>query len=393
MAGEIRFRFWWVLPGVSLLFGCGRDEWLVGADDDSAFVPRPTSNDAGERRFVELAAVGNVPGVAGQTTERGRAIGTLRAFGSRVHLGYGDYSGNTGPIASVSYSALRGEFDVGQLLPTEEILEYEEHDGFLFAADLDPRGHEAQGSVFRMSSWDAGWQVMPAIEGAVHTFSMAVYQGRLFAGVGSVLSEPARVVSTKDHGTSWESEHETESPPDGFSRYTHLGATASELFASGRVHAEPSLPFAYLLSNDRWRAVTGVPDNGFLIPLALGADLLVLQFSGDRGKGGEHLATFELVDDVLVENDDGLPDGAKVVNWGIEKRLDERDRVWLLCLNGDERGIVYSAEHLGDWTRIADLPELPNADRFTALAYLDNNLYLASAAGGFYAIRGVFELL
>jgi hypothetical protein len=234
---------------------------------------------------------------------------------------------------------------------------------------------------------------MPAIEGAVHTFSMAVHEERLFAGLGSVLGQPARVVSSGDHGATWQSEHETESPPDGFSRYSHLGATASELFVSGRVHVEPSVPFAYVHSSGKWRRVAGLPRDGFLIPLVLDTDLLVLQLLGDRGKGGEHVATFELVDDTLVQNDDALPEGASVVNWNLEQRRNLGDRLWLLCRREGREQVVYSTQHFGDWVQIAELPELPEADLFTALAYLDNSLYLASATGGFYAIRDVFELL
>jgi len=392
---EVRSGLLCVLLGTVLALGCGSDERFVDSWDpgETGFEPRATTKEPGERRFVELAAPGGVPGVSRQPTERGRSIGSLQAFGPRVHLGYGDYSDNTGPIASVSYSVTNEAFDVGQELPTEEILDYAVHDRFLFAADLDPRGHEAWGSVFRMADWTSGWRAMPPVEGAVHTFAMAEFEGRLFAGTGSVNAEPAMLVSTSDQGTTWHVEHQTESPEDGFSRYTHLAATPSQLFLSGRVHTEPGVPFAYLHANGRFRPVQGLPEEGFLIPLSLGTDLVVLHFSGDRGKGGVHLSTYEVVDDSLVPNDDGLPEGTRVVNFSTEKRSDAGDRLWLLGENGEAGYAVYSAERLGEWTLVAELPELADGDRPSALGYLDNSLYLGSAAGGFYAIRGVFELL
>lgn len=354
------------------------------------FVPRPTTDRPGARRVVLLAEPGEVPGVAGQTTTRGRQIGTLVAHGARVHLGYGDYSNNTGPIVNIAYSVVDHEFVVGSTLSTEEVLDMVVHAGYLFAADLDPRGHEGVGSAFRLAEGASRWQELPDIEGAVHTFALAEFEGLLYTGTGSVLGDSARVVSSADAGLSWHTEHSTESPSDAYTRYTHLGATRSRLFVSGRVYAESQTAFAYTLTGGRWQRLQQLPGAGFLIPLTLGEELVVAQFSGDRGKGGEHVGSFRLDGELFVA-DTPFPAGWRLVNWSHERREEASERLWVVAEQDAGPQAAFLVQRLDDWQLIAELPELADADRFSSLCYLDNALYLGTQAGAMFVVEEVFE--
>jgi hypothetical protein len=237
---------------------------------------------------------------------------------------------------------------------------------------------------------------MPAIEGAVHTFAMLSRQGRLFAGSGSIDGEPARHLTSADAGETWQQEHRTQAPSGAFARYSHLAATGpngSELFVSGHVQGEASEPFAYLRSAGSWRSIGGLPAIGFSIPLSLGEQLWVLHFSGDRGKGGEHQQSFVIEHSELVESDAPFPEGTRLVNWSLEPRDQEPDRLWVLSEGAAGGQAVHVAERLDDWALIAQLPELPAGDRLASITFLDNSVYLGSRRGAFFAIREVFEPL
>jgi len=54
---------------------------------------------------------------------------------------------------------------------------------------------------------------------------------------------------------------------------------------------------------------------------------------------------------------------------------------------------VYVADQATEWDLVLELPELDDADVFTAIAYLDNSVYLGTKAGAFYAIEDVFVLV
>lgn len=382
---------WLLFVAAALLTGCGDGgDQAPAPQGEPPFMSRPTTDEPGARRLVQLATTEEIPGVAEQSTTRGRCIGSLAPFGARVYLGYGDYSDNTGPISAVAYDVRETRFIVGSALSTEELLDFQTHAGYLFAADLDPRGHEALGSVFRLGQTD-GWHTMPEIAGAVHTFGMAEYDGQLYVGTGSIDAGIARIAASDDAGQSWHDAHTTQSQAGEFTRYTHLGATRSELFASGRVYGAVTRPFAYFLENGAWQELAGVPSDGFLIPLSLSDELFMLRFSADRGKGGAHLDTYQR-EGVQLTLVDPFPSGEHLVNWSVETRGSELPkRAWILSTQGAAQA-VYAAEQPTQWDLVIELPELDNADSFTSITYLDNTVYLGTKAGAFFAVEDVFVL-
>ena len=398
------FRASSALALAALLVGCGGTDPASAGDDGESFTPRPITDTPGARRFVVLAEPGEVPGVADQPTERGRSIATLAPFGSHLYLGYGDFSDNTGPITDVSYDVERARFEAGEPLETEEVLDFQLHAGQLFIAELDPRGHEALGSVFRRGPGSSEkWHAMPDIPEAVHSFGMAEFGGELFVGTGSVEGGTARLAVTSDAGETWRDAHSTASPPGVFTRYTHLGTTSSELFVSGRIHGEPSAPFAYIWNGERWDAVSDLPSDGFLIPLVLDDQFFILQFSGDRGKGGHELGSYRITSPPATDSE---PSRALVtqapllaeetcVNWSqapVTDRTPTPPRTWVLTERSDGTQSVYLAESATDWQLVGELPSLPDADSFTSIAYLDDAVYLGTAHGGLCALEEIFEL-
>lgn len=376
---------------MALAAGCGDASEAPAGDPLDAFDVRPTTDAPGSRRFSVLAEPGAIPGVAAQSSARGRSIATLSPFGSRLFLGYGDFTDNTGPITPVAYAVERAAFEAGPPLETEELLDFQVHAGRLFAAELDPRGDETLGSVFRFDP-GADWREMPDIPDAVHTFGMAEFGGQLFVGTGCARGGTARVAVTSDAGETWSDGHTTAAPADGFARYTHLGATSSELFVSGRVHTEPPAPFAYTRQGGDWEAVTGLPADGFLIPLVLDDELVVLQFSADRGKGGRELASYRLEAHELVPRHPLVP-GETCVNWSQEPSLHGAPpRTWVLTERSDRTQSVYVAEGSTRWDLVSELPPLPNDDAYTSIAYLDDIVYLGTANGGLCVVEEVFAL-
>lgn len=377
---------------VALTAGCGGADEDPAGDPLDAFDARPTTDDPGARRFLVVARPGEIPGVADQPTARGLSIATLAPFGSRLFLGYGDFSDNTGPISPVAYDVESGHFDAGSPLETEELLDFQVHAGHLFAAELDPRGDETLGSVFRFDL-DTGWRAMPDIPDAVHTFGMAEFSGQLFVGTGCARGGTARIAVTSDGGETWRDSHTAQAIPGAYARYTQLGATSSQLFVSGRIHTEPSAPFAYAWSSADWEAVSGLPGDGLLIPLVLGDELVLLQFSGDRGKGGRELASYRLEAQRLVPREP-LVAGETLVNWSQERSNDAATaRTWVLTERNDGTQSIYLAESSTRWQLVRELPTLPNHDVYTSIAYLDDTLYLGTANGGLCAVEEVFALV
>lgn len=380
------------LPAVALsvVAGCGSDGSSVagGTGSGPAFGscdPPPVLDGAVlvDAEPSLIATREEMPGIAEQPTPRGRVIVALHGHGERLYIGYGDWADNTGPIAVLSYDPERGTFDASESLPTEEVSGFWLHGESLFVPDIDPVGHEALGGVFRLDA-DQGWGSMTPIDGAVHVFALASFDGRLFATTGSLSDAPAFVVSTDDGGESWIEEHSTRAD-GGHTRYRHVAATATQLVAAGRTYGPAGAPFAHALDADGWRELGGVPSgDGPLIPVAVGTELALLKLDREPGRGGRHRGSYVIDGDTLVEAC-VLPAGYEVVAWSVERSV-EGSRLVAIASDAEGRAWLLRADEPSRWSTVARLPELID-DAFTAVAAYDR-VYLGTRRGDLYGLPG-----
>ncbi len=337
-----------------------------------------------------LAAHEEMPGIDAQNTARGKRIGSLFPYDGRLYVGYGDFDGNTGPIAVLSFGLTEGGFNADQVLPTEEILRWAVLDGVLYTADIDPDSHQGVGGAYRLDGADGTWETTAPIEEAVHTFDVAAFDGRLWAATGCSPGASARVASSSDLGETWDEEHATAAPDDGgFSRYNFFGPTPTRMFVSGRVHYElldDAAPFSlvYTPVGDTWVEVSGGPSKDLLVPLVLGEAVWVAGFSGDPGKKGSQEGVWRLEGTELVSAE--LPPGIdELVHWYV----DDAGTAWILASGGEHQSVWRAAPSGAAWNEVIQLPA--NADRapFSAVGHADQRLFLGTREGDLWTVDGV----
>lgn len=352
---------------------------------DAPAVDVPT--EPGARTFGAVASQADMPGIAAQTTERGRMIGALHSYDGRVWIGYGDFTKNTGPIAVLSYEPQSGALAADQTVSTEEVLRFATWDGALFIADSDARGHEAEGSVFRLVGAAGTWETMTPIAGAVHTFDVGVFGGRLLAATGSIKGGSAWLMSTDDGGLTWQDEHSTPTDAASFARYTHIGVDGDRLLVFGRLHGTPSQRLGFFRDpGAAWQTLGGLPGgSSFLVPLpAPGGGLLFAEMAGDMGKGGQHTQTWALEGDGLKAADGALPPDSALVAWS----PGDDGRAWLLCTAIADGAAALWASAEGGWERVAELPALEQ-DAYSALVWHNNDVFVGTLAGDLYRVAEI----
>jgi len=343
----------------------------------------------GARQLERVATREAIPGLADQPTVHGQALGTLFAFDGRLHLGYGDYDANTGPIAMSAWDPLAAAFiDLGTL-PAEEVLWFRQGEGTLYSPAIDPDGHQESGGVYRLDCGAAAWHVGAPIPGAVHVHDVAVQGAAIYAGTGSLTGEPALLMASQDHGQSWTELLRRDSAPDRFSRFYYVGATPEQLFVSGRDYPSPGTSFAWLRQGQGDFQALNDPPGGFLVPIVLGDAMVVTAFAGTPGRSDD-LATYRVDAGAFVVDSlwPALPGGeATLVAWGPDS---DPGRLLVLMRGADGSASVQRTDDLsvgaGAWDELAALAPLPT-DEYMSMALLRNDLYLGTRLGALYALR------
>jgi hypothetical protein len=345
---------------------------------------------AGPRELELLALREDIPGIADQPTARGQILGGLAAFDGRLHLGYGDYSENTGPIDMYAWEPPAEDFVFLGTLPTEEVQWFRPGDGTLYVPATDPDEHQGSGGVYRLDCGSTDWHVGTSIEGAVHVYEVAQLDGDIFVGTGSLTAEPAQVMRSSDHGQSWTEFHRRESPAGKFSRFYFLGATSDTLFMSGRDHPDPLTSFAWTYRNGEFTELVDPPSLS-LVPVIVGEDMVIANFSGDPGRGS-YLSSYR-VEGAQFVPDDPWPqvDGAagELVTWAPD--ADPSATLFLFERPGGGASLQRTRDlspGSNDWEELASL-DAPMDDEFVSMALLLNDLYLGSRLGSLYALRGL----
>lgn len=351
--------------------------------------PPAVTLDPGRRELSLVARVEDIPGVADQATDRGRTIGTLWPHLGRVHLGYGDYDQNTGPISMVSYVPADARFETHGVASAEEIQRFLSHDGDLFTSNVDPVGHEYFGSVFRLESACGEWAEALPIDGAVHTYALLEHADRIWVGTGSVVGAPALVMSSGDGGESWREELAIESAADSFTRVLDGAALGDRLLFTGRSFpTDGGTNFAWQRQGGQWTEVAGVPNVARVVPIAFADRLVVLAFSGEVGKGASFVGGYALDADALVPHG-WFPDGFVPTNWHVAAPTpDSEPWFWALGELDSQPTVIVSAD-LDDWETLATLPVLDEGEP-RSLAYEANDLFMGSSTGDLHVLAEVF---
>lgn len=393
-----------MLGGVPLALACGSgsaddepggDDAETSAGTGTACEDPPAlvlTDAAGRRTVSRLAEFDQIPGLADQETASGRVISTLHAHRGQVHIGYGDFSNNTGPITMVAYDPQLGEMVSHGVATTEDVQRFLSVADTLFAGNVDPRGHEALGSVFRLDSPCGTWETMPPIAGNVHTFGLTAFRDRLHVTTGSLTAEPAFVMSSPDLGASWQTELSVQSAGAEFTRIHDAGGNSTRLLVSGRrlgTDDPARTHFAYVYGDQSWTQLVDLPDGDRFVPIVVDETIAIAAFSGTVGDGGSYLASYQLEGSTLVPLQ-LLPEAESLINWSVETgSVGEPQRIWALVAAVDGTHQIKLSDGLASWIDIVALPELAGL-RPRSIAYLGNQIYIGTADGELYVVEEIY---
>ncbi|PRQ09076.1 hypothetical protein [Enhygromyxa salina] len=390
------------LPGPSLFAlllvasGCGAPAGETGEDEGELKacepIATPVIGGAGAQQLERVASRDQIPGLADQPTARGQVLGVLVAFDGRLHLGYGDYSDNTGPIAMHAWDPRVGDFvDLG-VAPTEEVQRLFAAHGALYSPATDPDGHQESGGVYRLDCGATAWSVQTPIPGGVHVYDVAAQGDTLYACTGSLNGQPALLMASEDRGASWAEVLRRESAADRFSRFYYLGATPELLFVSGRDLPDPGQAFAWIRRGEAAFEQLDEPPSGSLVPITLGDELVIGAFAGTPGRS-EYDASYRVVGQGLVEDQpwpvhaDGV---TEVITWARQESDGDRGEALLVLMERADGSVsVHRSEDLGagaqGWEQVASMAV--EGETFVSMALLFNDLYLGTRSGSLYVLR------
>lgn len=198
------------------------------------------------------------PSIEAQPTKTGKQITFMHLYKGVVHVGYGDWGANTGPMDVVGYDALTAEpvtFLTG--VTTEAFDRVREIDGALYMPWVDPLGGDHTGGF----TTNEGGEWHNVIVGPmIHTFDVIKWNGDLYT-CGSAMhdaSDPndplGKGIVYRREGTTWVTAHE------GIER---AGLTRFYKFwvdAQGRLCVEEEVTYSTWRTWRTYDGVTWTPD-------------------------------------------------------------------------------------------------------------------------------------
>lgn len=197
---------------------------------------------AGEPGYSTVATVAPV---AAQRSAQGRIIDDLSVHDGLIHLGYGDYGDNTGPIDLVTLDPATGEVAVALAgVPTEEIQVVRDVGGTRFAPMADPRAGWRTPSGFATDA-SGRWENAAAVP-VVHAYDVATMDGSdLWVAGSAYLDGTDRVGAVAyrsvDGGTTWE-QAVTDLPAtaSGYERYYWVAELGGKIYVQARHYGTTS---------------------------------------------------------------------------------------------------------------------------------------------------------
>ena len=103
-------------------------------------------------------------------------------YDGKLFIGSGDYDKNTGSCQVACYDLQSREFSL-DTLPDEMITKFTILNKNLYAPGIDPTDSWDLGNYYVYSN--GGWEVHRYIPNGIHTFSLAEFEGKIFAALGT----------------------------------------------------------------------------------------------------------------------------------------------------------------------------------------------------------------
>ncbi|HEU0053912.1 MAG TPA: hypothetical protein VFQ39_12085 [Longimicrobium sp.] len=208
-----------------------------------------------------------------ETSYYARNVWDMQAFGGRIYLAHGDEIDNRGPVTLWTLDPATGGVSPGYRTDEEQVDLFRVLRGELYVPGHDPRGRWSRGNFYRLAR--GGWTRYRTIPHGVHTFDLAVHEGRLFAALGT--SSRPTLVYSDDEGRTW-------MPATAETRRMHvLFEFAGGLYAAPKLRTDAAAGAGTLLRFDGTRFVsTGVGGAALLpgLPDTAGRMVRPLEFRG-----------------------------------------------------------------------------------------------------------------
>jgi hypothetical protein len=162
--------------------------------------------------------------------ESGRYVKDLGLQGTRLYIGHGNYSANTGPIDLAWVDTVTGATGVDRSTPTEELNTFRTIDGRLYAPWIDPKGcgtcTPVNGGYSTTASDVHAFQ-------AAHVWDVAKVGSDLFIAGTAAYNDGAVIYRSTDGGATWTRSLAEASPggATGWERFYWMGVIGGKLYA------------------------------------------------------------------------------------------------------------------------------------------------------------------
>lgn len=186
-----------------------------------------------------------IPGLNEQTTLPGKSLTKLVSFDGRLHIGYGDQSGNSGPIEMHSYDPIRENWFYHGQIQTEEIgvFRISSDSSVMYTVEIDGHGTEREDEVY-VNKLQCGstqrWSTIGEPVHAAHIYTLDIQppsknhdstdtnieENTILVGTGSRHGQRAQALS-KTGNNRWTEVFWYPSTDDHFNRITSAIATNS----------------------------------------------------------------------------------------------------------------------------------------------------------------------
>ena len=112
-----------------------------------------------------------------------RFVWDLKVWNGKLYRASGDYDKNSGAAMILCYDIAKQSWAVTGYTADEAIHGFEEIDGTLYAAGIDPTGGWDLGNYYVLK--DGMWEQVRNLPNGVHNFDMIEHDGKIFAGLGT----------------------------------------------------------------------------------------------------------------------------------------------------------------------------------------------------------------
>lgn len=350
-----------------------------------------------------------IPGLSQQCTDEGYVVRALSAFDGRLHVGYGDYSDNTGPIAMHAWDPVDHQWLYYGTTYTDQVAVFRASPSgkALYTPVVDGHGDELRDEtgVYQLKCGSSQWGLMGnAIEGSAHNYDVAFQGETIMVGTGGRRNQPALLMATEDEGETWTEMMRQESSPTTYNRIPNIAATDELIFISGRKSGDPKIPFVYVRYNNEmdFRPIMNLDivrqhqqhsKFPYLVPIALHDNLIIVANSDEPPKG-ESVASYRISGTNLVEDKPWPLVMEQETKYVASTLYSDPKRLLVLVKDSHDGYGVFRTDSLKRdpvWEVVLTIEPFDDDDRYVSIAFLNNDLYLGTRNGDIHIIQEVYK--